>query len=124
MAIPIDGFYGGFYLAALDESGNVPVTMASIDGLIARGLPEPTFIKCDVEGAETRVVEGARLLIERCHPTWLLETFEDHVPPLMASLGYAAYVHTGHGRLERVHARMTQHRNYFFVEAGRQVAGL
>jgi len=115
MTIPTEGFYGGFYLAALDDGGEVPVSTASIDGLIARGMPEPDFIKCDVEGAETRVLDGARSLIARRHPIWLLETFEDHVVPLMISLGYAAYVHVGNGRLEPVQARTPQHRNYFFV---------
>jgi hypothetical protein len=115
MTIPTEGFYGGFYLAALDDGGEVPVSTASIDGLIARGMPEPDFIKCDVEGVETRVLDGARSLIARRHPIWLLETFEDHVVPRMISLGYAAYVHVGNGRLEPVQARTPQHRNYFFV---------
>jgi FkbM family methyltransferase len=115
MAIPTEGFYGGFYMAALDDAGDVPVSTASIDGLIAGGVPEPDFIKCDVEGGESRVIEGARALIARRHPMWLLETFEDHVVPLMESLGYAAYVNVGDGRLDQVHARMPQHRNYFFV---------
>jgi FkbM family methyltransferase len=121
MAIPTEGFYGGFYLAALDEGGQVPVTTASIDALIARGMPEPDFIKCDVEGAETRVLTGARSLIARRHPIWLLETFEDHVVPLMISLGYAAYVHAGNGRLDPVQARSSRHRNYLFVPASAAV---
>jgi FkbM family methyltransferase len=124
MAIPTEGFYGGFYLAALDERGQVPVSMASIDGLIARGVPEPDFIKCDVEGAETRVLAGARSLIARRHPIWLLETFEDHVVPLMISLGYAVYVHVGDGRLEPVQARTPRHRNYLCVAPVRTVDGL
>jgi FkbM family methyltransferase len=115
MAIPTEGFYGGFYVAALDDGGDVAVAKASIDGLIASGVPSPDFIKCDVEGAETQVIDGARALIAGRHPIWLLETFEDHVVPLMISLGYAAYVHVGGGRVEAVAARDARHRNYLFA---------
>jgi len=91
-----------------------PTCFPDLPGLRST-VPEPDFIKCDVEGAETRVLDGARSLIARRHPIWLLETFEDHVVPRMISLGYAAYVHVGNGRLEPVQARTPQHRNYFFV---------
>ncbi len=117
MTIPIDGFYGGYYLAALDDQGHLSVSLASIDGLIAKGLPQPDFIKCDVEGAETRVINGARSLIARHHPIWLLETFEDDVLALMHSLGYVAHVHVGNGQLERVQVRKPTHRNYLFLPA-------
>lgn len=115
MTIPIDGFYGGYYLAALDDEGQLEVSVASVDGLIARGLPEPDFLKCDVEGAERRVINGARALIARRHPIWLLETFEDDILPLMRSLGYLAHVHVGNGNIERVQAREITHRNYLFL---------
>jgi hypothetical protein len=35
----------------------------------------------------------------------------------MHSLGYVAYVHVGDGRVERVAARDTAHRNYLFLPA-------
>jgi FkbM family methyltransferase len=117
MTIPIDGFYGGYYLAALDDGGSLSVSIASIDVLIANGLPQPDFIKCDVEGAETRVINGARSLIARRHPIWLLETFEDDVLPLMQSLGYVAHIHVGHANIERVLVRDARHRNYLFLPA-------
>ena len=115
MSVPIEGFYGGYYLAALDERGNVPVSMASIDELIAQGVPEPAFIKCDVEGAEDRVLRGARSLIARRHPVWLIETFEDTLLPLGRSLGYAAFITTDDGRLAPVGARLSTHRNYWLL---------
>jgi FkbM family methyltransferase len=118
MAIPVLGFYGGYYMAALDDAGTLEVTTATIDSLIAAGVPEPDFIKCDVEGAEGRVVDGARSLIARRHPVWLLETFEEDALKLMESLGYATHVHAEDGRIVRVSAR-TNARNYLFLPAGR-----
>jgi hypothetical protein len=87
----------------------------SIDSLVAGGVPEPSFIKCDVEDAETRVIEGARGLIVRRHPLWLLETFDDAVLPLMKSFGYVAHIHTGEGRLQVVQARDERYLNYLFA---------
>jgi FkbM family methyltransferase len=121
MTIPVDGFYGGYYMAALDDGGTLEVATATIDSLIAGGAPEPDFIKCDVEGAEARVVAGARALIARRHPIWLLETFDESVLPMMESLGYATYVHTEAGGLLKVAAR-TEARNYLFLPADRETA--
>jgi FkbM family methyltransferase len=39
----------------------------------ARGLPEPTFVKIDVEGAELEVIEGMTRTITRCKPVLLYE---------------------------------------------------
>lgn len=114
MHVPAEGFYGGFYLAGLTDDGNVPVTTATIDALIESGLPAPDFIKCDVEGAEERVINGARALIAARHPIWLLETFEERVLPLMASLGYSAYVYSEDSRMVPVTQR-TGARNYIFL---------
>src|SRR5438128_1809333 len=101
-------------MAALDESGTLDVQTATIDGLIGRGLADPDFIKCDVENAERGVIEGARRLIARRHPVWLLETFDDDVLPLMESLGSVTHVHAEDGRIVRVSARTTA-RNYVFL---------
>ena len=114
MRVPAEGFYGGFYRAGLTDDGNVPVTTATIDALIEGGLPAPDFIKCDVEGAEERVINGARALIAARHPIWLLETFEERVLPLMASLGYSAYVYSEDSRMVPVTQR-TGARNYIFL---------
>jgi len=114
MSIPAEGFYGGYYLAALNDAGSLQVTTATIDTLIEGGLPTPDFIKCDVEGAEERVIAGARALITARHPIWLLETFEERVLPLMESLGYTAHVYTEESRVVLVSKR-TQARNYLFL---------
>ncbi len=113
MTVPTEGFYGGYYMAALAPAGELSVPMTTIDQLIADGWPEPTFIKCDVEGAETRVVSGARSLIERRRPIWLIETFEDDLIPLMQSYGYRTLM--GGARMEPVSARSSLERNYWFL---------
>jgi FkbM family methyltransferase len=115
MTVPTEGFYGGYYLAALADDGGEPVQVATVDGLIAGGLPEPDFIKCDVEGAESRVISGARDFLRRRRPIWLLETFEDGVLPVMQAYGYGAYVYWGPGRLERVQVRTPKSRNYLLL---------
>jgi hypothetical protein len=48
----------------------------------------PTFIKCDVEGGELAVVEGARVMMARCKPAWLIETTSSAVFDLMEDFGY------------------------------------
>jgi FkbM family methyltransferase len=116
MSIPIDGFYGGYYLAGLDEDGPVAVPTSTIDALIADGVPEPDFIKCDVEDAEGLVIAGARALLARRRPIWLLETFRDDIVPLMLSLGYTAHARGADNRLVEVTARVHE-RNYWFLPA-------
>ena len=116
-SVPTEGFYGGYYLASFDDRGELDVATATIDGLIAQGLPAPDFIKCDVEGAERLVIEGARHLLERCRPIWLLETFDAGVLPLMESFGYTTHVRTPSGGLAQIHQHQTQTRNFVFLPA-------
>lgn len=51
----------------------VTVPVRSIDGLIASGLPRPSVVKVDVEGAETQVLEGAASLLADRNGLWLIE---------------------------------------------------
>ncbi|HXD73949.1 MAG TPA: FkbM family methyltransferase [Vicinamibacterales bacterium] len=112
-SVPVDqGFYGGFYMAAFHEQGEFEVVTDTIDHLVVRGFPEPDFIKCDVEGAEIRVIEGARGVIARRKPVWLLETFDADVLRRMRSLGYAAHVRTGENTLVAVDGLREGYRNY------------
>lgn len=113
MTIPVEGFYGGFYLAQLNEAGELDVETSTIDALIASGVPDPDFIKCDVEGAEARVLDGACDLLKRCRPIWLLETFEDGIVERLRSYGYSAHVRDDNGQLIEVQRRVHE-RNYWF----------
>jgi FkbM family methyltransferase len=115
MSVPTEGFYGGYYMAALDDEGGLIVRSASVDGLLAEGLKEPDFIKCDAEGAEARIVNGARGLIARRPPIWLMETFEDDLFDLMHSLGYTAYLCTRSREIVPAPRRLASDRNYWFV---------
>ncbi len=52
--------------------GETPVV--SLDGLVrAERLERVDFIRCDVEGAEIRMIEGGRVTLERDLPTLLIE---------------------------------------------------
>jgi FkbM family methyltransferase len=114
MAVPTDGFYGGYYLAALDDSGDVSVQVTTVDQLVSDGVPEPDFVKCDVEGVELRVLAGARALIGRRPPVWLLETFEEEVLVVARSLGYRTFATLDNDEIGEVDRR-TEARNYWLV---------
>ena len=113
MALPVEGFYGGFYMASLDTDGPLEVATSTIDALVAEGVPEPDFIKCDVEGAEDLVLDGARELLARRPPIWLLETFRDDIVQRMRSLGYSAHSRNIRNDLVEVTSRAHE-RNYWF----------
>ena len=51
----------------------VEVCTISLDEFISQeGVADPTFLKIDVEGAEAKVLAGARALIQRAHPSMLI----------------------------------------------------
>ena len=57
----------------LGESG-VPVTAYTLDGLLEqRQWPAVSLIKIDVQGAESRVLQGACETLERCRPALYVE---------------------------------------------------
>jgi FkbM family methyltransferase len=77
----------------LAEDGGLQVQAVRLDDLVESGeLPEPQFMKVDVEGAELRAFAGARRLLERCHPTLFLDTHGSAVHAeccrLLVELGY------------------------------------
>ena len=118
MHVPREGVFAGYALASLDNSGAVDVTTATIDELVAQGWAAPNFIKCDVEGAESRVIAGAADVIARYRPAWLMETFDDAVVEQMVALGYRTFTHDWKAhRVIAVSRRLGWTRNYWFVPA-------
>lgn len=56
-------------MGSLSEDGPVVVATVALDDLVHRGeIPAPGFLKIDVEGAELRVLEGAREVLSAGHP--------------------------------------------------------
>ena len=71
------------------------------------------FIKCDVEGHEIQVVNGALEIIQRFKPVWLIESDWDSALFLrMRDLGYDCFVEHNRELVPRNGARKT---NYFFL---------
>lgn len=63
-----------------DEHLEVVVKTDTLDHFVeANGITKLDFVKADVEGAELRVLEGAKETIERFKPAFLLEIEERHV---------------------------------------------
>jgi FkbM family methyltransferase len=61
----------------LCPGGPLAVRTISLDHEVDCGnLPEPDYIKIDAEGAELLILEGARNLLLRCHPTLSVETHQ------------------------------------------------
>lgn len=55
------------------DQGELTVRVVRLDDVVGEdGLPEPDFIKIDVEGGELDVLEGARGLLERARPRLLV----------------------------------------------------
>ena len=58
----------------------IPVPVERLDAAVAEGLPDPTVVKIDVEGAETEVVSGGASTLSDCrlvycelHPDRMME---------------------------------------------------
>jgi FkbM family methyltransferase len=86
---PASGAFNATHYGAVPRG--VEVDTVSLDHRIAQGTTAPLIIKIDVEGAELRVLRGARrLLTERC-PILLLEIFGDR-PQTFALLEEFGYV--------------------------------
>lgn len=64
----------------ISNDGRLCVKAVSIDKLFRAGeLPEPDFVKIDVEGAELLVLSGAKTTLTTAHPTIFLATHGDDI---------------------------------------------
>jgi FkbM family methyltransferase len=78
-----------FYQARISSGGDIPVKSVCLDEEFS-SLTCVSFIKCDAEGHERAVIEGAVKLIHRDHPAWLIETWDEAIIQRMRELGYKA----------------------------------
>ena len=77
----------------ISSQGDQVIDTVSLDELIANGeIPNPDYIKIDVEGTELKVLLGAEEILSKAYPTILLDT---HSPEtnrrcceFLKSLGY------------------------------------
>jgi FkbM family methyltransferase len=81
------------FSGTLSGTGSAIVQTVTIDGLIEAGtVPAPNYIKIDVEGAEFRVLCGARRVLKAARPTLFLAVHNPAVERLcrdaLATLGY------------------------------------
>jgi FkbM family methyltransferase len=77
----------------LSVSGELEVDAVAIDVLVGDGtLPDPEYIKLDVEGAEYEALRGAEATIRRTRPVIFLATHGEEVHrrccEFLASIGY------------------------------------
>lgn len=78
-------------LAGAEDFQRFPVPVRTLDSF---EFPEVSFIKIDVEGHETSVLQGAVDTIRRCHPVLLVEvrsSSEDEVFEYFEALGYTRF---------------------------------
>jgi FkbM family methyltransferase len=75
--------------AALTEDENgLTIDLVALDDLRLR---PPTVVKIDVEGAESRVLNGMRGLMKERHPTLVVETHGDQLEFVTLILTNAGY---------------------------------
>jgi FkbM family methyltransferase len=77
------------HLVEESTEGAVRVPVTTIDALIAAGMPAPTCIKVDAEGADLDVLRGARTTIETYHPILIAETWGNaEIAATLVNAGY------------------------------------
>lgn len=102
---------GGFAHRGVDAVSREEVALETLDGEVGRAaLAAVDFIKIDVEGAELKVLEGAREVLRTSRPTLLIEANDEALrkqgassealTALLRSLGYAIYVFSDSSGLE------------------------
>lgn len=127
-----DNFYRAKIVSGLNPcevNRQVQVRLTTLDKVLGGSKNPITFIKCDVEGHELAVVRGARAVIERFMPAWLIEVSQDPDEPgtpshelfsILYSYGYSAFWFNGSHLVER--APKDKSINYFFLKPGQRSA--
>jgi FkbM family methyltransferase len=77
----------------LNSNGTLQVRTVGLDELITKEkLPVPDYLKIDVEGAEAKVLQGAKQVLTELHPTIFLATHGDQLQKdccqFLKNLGY------------------------------------
>jgi FkbM family methyltransferase len=85
----------GVSFANPNIKGDVIVEAVSLDDYLLKRTKRVNFLKVDAEGAEDKVLDGARALIERDHPLIMMEVHHfdgrletSSVPSRLVSMGY------------------------------------
>jgi FkbM family methyltransferase len=84
-----DNDYSLHHAYQMDETITCQTT--TIDSLIKEGVPAPSLIKIDVEGAEHLVLAGAKDCLERDSPTLIVETGNIDLVRGLCDSGYRAF---------------------------------
>jgi len=86
------------------DARRITVKAITLDSFVyADGNPPPSFMKIDVEGAESRVLSGASRVLRASAPVVVAEVWKSHWPEvrkLMLSHGYTCQVLGGESRFE------------------------
>lgn len=69
----------------------IAISTATIDSLIAEGLPSPEFMKIDVEGAEHLVLAGGENCLTSAKPVLIVETSNTDLVRHLRNKGYRAF---------------------------------
>ncbi len=135
MTVPKYDFGGyNFYQSRLqDDDGKTAsckkfsVKIRSLDSILEILAENISFIKCDVEGHELSVIKGARKIIERSKPVWLIEISSDpdelgsaayELTAVMKTYGYNMYWFDGNKFILRLKGNKSV--NYFFIPGNKE----
>ena len=119
---------------APEEGLRLEVPVVSLDSFwMQQGEPDVSFIKCDTEGQELFVLQGARKVLDRCRPALFCEVEApylervghrpEHIFSFLHELGYRSFRANAQEELVAV-AGYEARCCYFFLHPERWPAGL